>query len=383
MQIRIPCVLMRGGTSRGPFFLASDLPQDAAERDRVLLAVMGSPHALQVDGIGGANPLTSKVAIISPSRHPDADIDFLFAQVAVDRPLVDTSPNCGNMLAGVGPFAIEAGLVPAADGETRIRIQNLNTGALIDAFVQTPGGEVSYEGTSAIDGVAGFAAPIRLNFLDAAGSKTGALFPTGQVIEAIDGVEVTLVDYAMPMMLLDAASVGLAGNETAEAIDAMPGVLARIETMRRQAGLRMGLGDVADKVIPKVGLLSAPTFGTITSRYLVPLQCHKAHAVTGAACIAAASRIPGTVAARLAGAGEGPVVIEHPSGRIDIDIDAGQVEGEGTPVIRSAALIRTARRVFEGNVLIPAEVWRSHPSLVAQSHRAPEPRDTCPAGLYL
>jgi 2-methylaconitate cis-trans-isomerase PrpF len=227
--VRIPCVLMRGGTSRGPFFLETDLPPDIAVRDRVLLAAMGSPHRLQVDGIGGANPLTSKVAIISTGTHPDADVDYLFAQVSVERAVVDTGPNCGNMLAAVGPFAIEAGLIPAQNGETSVKVYNRNTKSLIEAIVQTPDGIVTYDGTTRIDGVAGSAAPIKLNFLDAIGGKTGALLPTGAAMESIQGLSATLIDYTMPMMLLLADELGLQGDETPD----IPGRKCRAAGARR------------------------------------------------------------------------------------------------------------------------------------------------------
>lgn len=347
---------MRGGTSRGPFFLEQDLPAEPAARDRVLLAAMGSPHLLQLDGLGGGNSLTSKVAIVSRSSRPGADVDYLFAQVAVERAHVDLSPNCGNMLAAVGPFAIEAGLVPAADGETLVRIHNRNTGSLIEAAVQTPGGIVAYDGTTAIDGVAGTAAPIKLSFLDAVGSKTGALLPTGLAREAIDGVSVTLVDYATPMLLLRAADLGLAGDETPAELDANAVLLARLEQLRREAGRRMGLGDVAGRVIPKVGVLSpARRGGSLTSRYFTPDRCHRSHAVTGALCIAAASRLAGSVAAEISSPEAGSLVtVEHPSGAIQVDLAldaAGQVA--------RASLVRTARRIFEGNVIVPASAIRA------------------------
>lgn len=349
--LRIPCVLMRGGTSRGPFFLEQDLPAEPEARDRILLAAMGSPHLLQLDGLGGGNSLTSKVAIVSRSSRPDADVDYLFAQVAVERAHVDLGPNCGNMLSAVGPFAIEAGLVPAADGETIVRIHNRNTGALVEAAVQTPGGVVAYDGATAIDGVAGTAAPIRLSFLDAVGSKTGALLPTGLSREEIDGIPVTLVDYATPMLLLRAADLGLAGDETPAALDADAALLERLERIRREAGRRMGLGDVAGRVIPKVGVLShARRGGSLTSRYFTPDRCHRSHAVTGALCVAAASRIAGSVAAEMLSPQAGALVtVEHPSGAIQVDLlldAAGQVA--------RASLVRTARRIFEGNVIVPA-----------------------------
>ncbi len=254
----IPTVLMRGGTSRGPFILESDLPADPASRDLVLIDMMGSPDPLQVNGIGGGDPLTSKVAIVSPSERPGIDVEYLFAQVAVTKAQVDTNPNCGNMLSAVGPFAIEAGLVQPGMDETTVRIFNRNTGKSIHAVVQTPGGAVTYDGLVEIDGVAGSGAPIKLTFLDATGSKTCGLFPTGERRETIDGIEVSLVDYAMPMMMVRAADLGLAGFETPDELDADRELFRRLEAMRREAGRRMGLGDVSNAVVPKIGILSAP-----------------------------------------------------------------------------------------------------------------------------
>ena len=359
MQTRIPCILMRGGTSRGPFFLASDLPADAAARDAVLLAVMGSPHEYQVDGIGGANPLTSKVAIISKSKHPEADVDYLFAQVLVDERRVDTKPNCGNMLVAVGPFAIEAGLVPARPGETTVRIFNVNTESLVESIVQTPGGKVTYAGDASIDGVGGTAAPVKINFKSAIGAVTGKLLPTGRPLDVIDGVEVSCVDVAMPMVLMPAGQLGKTGHESATELDADKELFMRMEAIRRKAGELMGMGDVSRMVVPKIGMLAAPRQGgTITSRYFVPYSCHKAHAVTGTVCVAAACAIPGTVASRLGKlppAPQGIIQLEHPSGKIAIDLDADFTAGK--LVIRRAALIRTARRLFQGEVLIPAAVW--------------------------
>ncbi|MFN3891777.1 MAG: 4-oxalomesaconate tautomerase [Beijerinckiaceae bacterium] len=349
---RVPCVMMRGGTSRGPFFLESDLPAEVSARDEFLLTVMGSPHQLQVDGLGGANPLTSKVAIVSKSQRPDADVDYLFAQVSVDRPVVDTGPNCGNMLSAVGPFAIEAGLVPSQDGETKVRIFNRNTSSLVEAVIQTPDGAVEYEGDTAIDGVNGVAAPIRLSFGDAAGGKTGALFPTGKRRETINGVDVTLIDYAMPMMLLAAADVGLDGAEAPSEIDANRALFERIEAMRLEAGRRMGLGDVSGRVIPKVGLLSRPRHGgAITSRYLVPDSCHRNHSATGALCVAAACRLAGTVAYDIASKDGAVVSVEHPTGKIPVALTTN-----GESVTR-AEFVRTARRIFEGAVLVPARLF--------------------------
>lgn len=359
MQTKIPCVIMRGGTSRGPFFLASDLPADAASRADVLLAVMGSPHEYQVDGIGGANPLTSKVAIISKSKHPDADVDYLFAQVLINERLVDTKPNCGNMLVAVGPFAIESGLIPARDPETTVRIFNVNTQALVDAIVQTPNGRVTYSGDTAIDGVPGTAAPVKLNFKSAIGAVTGKMLPTGKSLDVIEGIEASCVDVAMPIVLMRAEQFGKTGHETANELDADKELLARMEAIRRKAGVLMGMGDVSQLVVPKIALLSRPRKGgTIASRYFVPYACHKAHAVTGTVCVASACAIPGTVASnlvKLPPAPQGVVKIEHPSGMIAIDLDFDHSGSE--PVMRRAALIRTARRVFEGHALIPTSVW--------------------------
>lgn len=348
-QTRIPCVIMRGGSSRGPYFLASDLPADAPTRDAVLLAAMGSPHQLQVDGIGGANSLTSKVAIISPSRQPGVDVDYLFAQVDIGRALVDTRPNCGNMLAGVGPFAIEAGLVPAAAGETLVRIHNVNTGALIDALVQTPGGEVTYEGGAEIPGVNGTAAPIMLRFRQIAGAKTGRLFPSGLRSETIDGITVSLVDCAMPMMILAASDVGISVDAAPAEIDADRALFARIEALRLEAGRRMGMGDVTDSVVPKVGLVGPAADADFAVRYLTPHAVHKALAVTGAICLATASKVPGTV---VSPSTADVVRIRHPGGVIEVPI-----EMNGAEDVAWAGMLRTARRIMEGTLLIPTRIW--------------------------
>ena len=267
----IPCTLMRGGTSKGPYFKGEHLPDDVAARDRVLLAVMGSPDLRQIDGLGGADTLTSKVAIVSKSQRPGVDVDYLFAQVDINRALVDTSPSCGNMLSGVGPFAIENGMVVARDGTTPVVIFDVNTSSRIEAVVQTPEGDVSYVGDARIDGVPGTAAPVVLNFLDAIGAKTGRMLPTGHAMETIDGIDVSCLDVCMPMVMLRATDLGLSGIEGRAEIDGNAALLARIEAIRLQAGERMGFGDVGGMVIPKVGLLSPPRgTGAITSRYLTP-----------------------------------------------------------------------------------------------------------------
>ena len=347
---------MRGGTSRGPYFRGDNLPVDPAKRDRLLASVMGSGHELQVDGIGGGHPQTSKIAIVSRSTKPGADIDYLFAQAGVQSATIDTSPNCGNMLAGVGPFAIEAGMIAATAPETRVRIHNVNTGKLIEAIVQTPGGTVTYDGDAAIDGVPGTAAPIRLSFLDAAGAKTGRLLPTGQVRDRLAGVEVSCIDMAMPMVLLRAGDLGKTGHERPADLDADLGFLTRLEAIRREAGALMGMGDVADRVIPKPVLLAAPqSGGTIAVRYFTPRACHRSVAATGAIGLATACILPGSLAQELAGppsrGSTTGVVIEHPAGRIPIEIELAP-PGAEVPVLR-ASLIRTARRLFAGSVFVP------------------------------
>ena len=362
MQTKIPCVIMRGGTSRGPFFRLDDLPADTATRDAVLLAVMGSPHEIQVDGIGGAHSVTSKVAMISKSTRADADVDYLFAQVEINEQRVDTKPNCGNMLVAVGPFAIDQGIVPACDGETPVRIFNVNTQSLVEAIVKTPGGEVTYEGTAAIDGVPGSAAPVGINFKSAIGSVTKKLLPTGKPLDVIDGIDVSCIDVAMPTILMRAEAFGKTGYETANELDADKALFARMQAIRIKAGALMGMGDVSKAVVPKIALLAKPrNGGVLCVRYFVPYACHKALAVTGTVCLASACAIPGTIAEHIAGLVNGPqgiVEIEHPSGKITIDLDADFREGRET--LRRAALVRTARRIFEGLVNVPRAVWNGH-----------------------
>lgn len=354
METIIPCVLMRGGTSRGPFFLAAWLPDDPTERDRMLLAAMGSPHALQIDGLGGGNSLTSKVAIVSRSSRPGCDIDYLFAQVSVEQAIVDTRPNCGNMLSGAAPFAIDEGLVRAQDGETVVRIYNINTGATVEAVVQTPDGRLTYEGDVRIDGVTGAAAPVRLNFLDAWDTITGRLFPSGVRSEIIDEVRVTCIDAAMPMVLMQAQDLGVRGDELPAELDANTALTARIEAIRLNAGQRMGMGDVSNSVIPKPVLLSrGATPMSIRSRYFTPRACHRSHAATGAVGVASAFLMPGTVAHALGGTavqtGVRRIRIEHPSGAMDIDVSLDP----DTQQVCGAGLVRTARKIMKGMLYVP------------------------------
>ncbi len=357
-QREIPCLFMRGGTSRGPFFESGDLPGDIAVRDRVLLAIMGSPDARQIDGLGGATTPTSKVAIVDRSERQNTDVDYLFAQVSVEKAIVDTAPSCGNMLAGVGPFAIERGLVTPTADETRVNVFNINTQSHIEAVIQTPGGKVAYEGDQHIDGVPGTAAPILLNFSNVVGSKCAALFPTGVIREKIEEAIVTCIDVAMPMVLIRAADLGISGYE-AEAIVGDRELMQRVESIRLIAGQRMGLGDVTDSVVPKVGILArARDGGVISSRYLTPHTLHATHAVTGAICVASCVSIEGSVAEELATLNSqrlGRVRIEHPSGVIDVELETA---GSGKDLdVLSAGVVRTARKIMNGRLFVPANVW--------------------------
>ncbi|MBB3232270.1 4-oxalomesaconate tautomerase [Halomonas stenophila] len=357
MMNSIPCMIMRGGTSRGPFLHMRDLPDSQEAQTEILLKLMGSGHALQIDGIGGGDPLTSKVAIVERSSHPEADVDYLFAQVDVLNRRVDFNPNCGNMLSAVGPYAIETGLVEPQEGTTIVRVRNLNTQRLIECRVPTPERQVCYEGDTRISGVPGRAAGIQLSFLDIDGTKTGALLPTGQATDTIDGIEVTCLDAATPIMMVNAADLGLSGRESPSELDDHPAMLKRLELIRRQAGRRMGLGDVSQSVLPKPVLVSAPSSDTATlcTRYFVPHRCHKAIAVTGAIAVATAVSVPGTVANRIAIGAEklasdgrlSHVRLEHPSGFIDLDVE----HRNGNPCdIARVSLIRTARKIMSGNI---------------------------------
>ena len=357
MNLKIPCVLMRAGTSRGPFFLREWLPEGDEARDQALIGAIGASDPLQLDGLGGGSTLNSKVAIVSRSIHPDCALDYLFAQVGVGHQSVDTRPNCGNMLSGVVPFAIEQGLIAAHDGHTTARVFNVNTGARIDVTVCTPDRRVTYEGEARIDGVAGTAAPILLNFLDAWGAVTGKLFPTGNRIDVIEGIDVTCIDAAMPLMILRAGDLGLSGRERPAQLDANVPLMERIERLRLVAGQRMGLGDVADSVIPKPVLVS-PGDGplSITSRYFTPRRCHASHAVTGAIGVATAFALPGTVASGAAKTpGRHPLVVLHPGGQIDVEVEI-EAEGEAATVQR-AALVRTARKIMQGELHLPDYVF--------------------------
>ncbi len=358
-QTAIPFHFFRGGTSRGPYFNRADLPQDRETLAQVLLAVLGSGHALNIDGIGGGAAVTTKVAMLSASDDARADVDYFFAQVSVLDRTVDFKPTCGNILSAVGPAAIEMGLVAPTGDETRVRVLSTNTGARVEAVVQTPQGQVTYEGSAEIDGVPGAAAPVYLNFMDVVGSTCGALLPTGNLRDVIDGIEVTCMDVAMPMVIARADAFGLTGYEAPEELDANRAFYDRMEPIRIEAGKRMGMGDVSGSVMPKFGILAAPRQGgTVTARYFMPKNCHPTMAVTGSQCLASCVLTPGTVAEGLFAAPKGApaiVLIEHPAGTIDVTVD--YENGPDGFVLRSAGLLRTARLLARGEVFVPASIW--------------------------
>jgi 4-oxalomesaconate tautomerase len=358
MQRAIPSIFMRGGTSRGPFFRASDLPADVATRDRVLLSVMGSPDARQIDGLGGADPLTSKVGIVRLGRTPGVDLEFLFAQVSVKEPLVDTTPNCGNMLAAVVPFAIESGLIAARGDVTTLRVLTENTGTLADIEVRTPGGRVEYAGDARIDGVPGTAAPVNIRFLDTAGSVCGALLPTGNLVDRFDGIDVTCIDNGMPVVLMSAQDLGVTGFETRDALNANVELKKRIESIRLQAGPAMKLGDVTKKVVPKMCLVAPPKEGGhLTTRTFIPHDCHSAVGVLGAVTVATAAVMPGSVANRFARVPEGArknFSVQHPTGEFTVTLTMSATD---PAAVESASLLRTARLIMRGEVCIPGNIW--------------------------
>jgi 4-oxalomesaconate tautomerase len=346
---------MRGGTSRGPFFLESDLPSDRARRDRVLLAVMGSPDKRQIDGLGGAHPLTSKVGIVRKSRTAGVDLDFLFAQLQPDKDTVDTTPNCGNMLAAVVPFALERGLVQAQGQETTLRVLTLNTDMQCDITVQTPGGHVSYEGDAHIDGVPGTSAPIKINFLDTAGSVASSLLPTGRVLDVIDGIAVTCIDNGMPLVIFQAADVERTGYESVEALNADTDLKARIESLRIACGHAMGLGDVTTKNYPKMTLIAPPRAGgSLCTRSFIPHLCHDAIGVLAAVTVGTACVLDGSATQGIAVVPEGSaktIAVEHPTGEFSVELE---IDPHNPQNVLRAALLRTARLIMRGEVMVPA-----------------------------
>ncbi|ASW10179.1 4-oxalomesaconate tautomerase [Rhizobium sp. 11515TR] len=348
----IPCLWMRGGTSKGAYFLATDLPADQQERDALLLAIMGSPDSRQIDGIGGADPLTSKVALLSPSSRNDADVDYLFLQVFVDKALVSDAQGCGNILAGIGPAAIERGLVSAAGEVTPVRIHMVNSGEVAVAKVATPDGKVSYAGGTSIAGVPGHHAAIPILFTNTEGSMCGALLPTGNKVDIIDGIEVTLIDNGMPCVIMRASDFGLTGEETREELESNDVAKRRIESIRLQAGPMMNLGDVSAASVPKMTLVSQPRHGgAINTRSFIPHRVHASVGVLAAVTVATSTQLAGSPAHALSTApADGRYRIEHPTGDMEIFLD---LDGDGG--IRGAGTIRTARKLFDGRVF-PAPI---------------------------
>jgi 4-oxalomesaconate tautomerase len=346
-MISLRAMLMRGGTSKGVYLVKSDLDETGIDPNVLLPAAMGSPDPRQIDGLGGGSSTTSKVAIVGPSIRSDCDIDYLFAQVDVEAQRVDWTPTCGNVLAGVGPFAIERGLVAARDARTLIRVHLVNTGANVAVSVNTPGGHVSYAGGCEISGVPGGAAPIDLVFSDFCGGSIGKLFPTGNPIDDLDGVAITAIDAGVCAIIADAEAFGITGGEAPQVINGDRGLLAKIESTRLRAAVAMGLGDVTGRVVPKVILVSKSKLGDLQSRYFVPASCHPTHAVSGAICLATAASFADTVVWRLLGYpfSGGPLVIEHPAGTMDIEV----VRGGGDRVM-SASVRSTTRKLFDGRV---------------------------------
>ena len=360
MQTPIPFVMMRGGSSRGPYFNRDDLPEDLDTLAQVLIHVVGAGHPLNIDGIGGSAAVTTKVAMLSRSDDEWADIDYFFGQVAVEKREVDFKPTCGNILSGVASAAVELGLFKPTGDVSEVKIRAVNTGARIAADILTPNGVPEYAGDVAIDGVPGTAAPVRLRFMDVMGGATGEMLPTGNRIDDIDGVEVTCLDVAMPMVIARAADFGITGYETRDELDANTELFQRIEAVRLKAGERMGMGDVTQSVTPKFGLLApAREGGHVTARYFMPWKTHPTMAVTGAQCLSACILMPGSIAEGIANRPSGSptdVIIEHPSGQIEV-LTEYQSDEQGGFAIQSAGLTRTTRKLVQGEVFIPGSVW--------------------------
>jgi len=349
MSDGIRCMWMRGGTSKGGYFLASDLPTNVAARDAALLDIMGSPDTLQIDGMGGASPLTSKVAVVQKSERIGVDVDYLFLQVFVDQAIVTDAQNCGNILSGVGPFAIERGLVPPQDGETPVAIFMENTSQIAISRVQTPGRKVSYRGAAMIDGVPKGSAPVPITFKDTAGSSCGALLPTGNAMDVVQGVEVIMIDNGMPCVVMRAADMGIAGDESPGDLEANSALRQKLETIRLKCGPQMNLGDVTEKSVPKMTIVSAPgQGGAISTRTFIPHRCHKTIGVLGAVSVATACLIEGSPAYDLAQRGEGSerkLSVEHPTGETTV---VATLDDAGTVV--EAAVLRNARKLMDGVV---------------------------------
>lgn len=348
--VGVRCMLMRGGTSKGAFFVAADLPADRDQRDDLLLRIVGSPDARQIDGIGGAHPLTTKIAIVGPSSDGRADVDYLFLQPSVDERLVSDAQNCGNMLAGVAPFAIERGLVRANGASATVRILMVNTDSIVTATVELVDGTPRYDGGLEISGVPGTAAPVRLDFEDVAGSSCGALFPSGGIVDVIDGVACTLVDHGMPVVVMRADALGIDGGEDCTTLEANGDLRTRLERIRLAAGPLMRLGDVRDSTVPKLTMVSAPAHGgSLRTRTFIPHRCHDAIGVLGALSVAVVARVAGTPANEvLARRADDLVLLEHPTGSFEAAVS---LSGSGiATTVERAGIVRTTRKLMDGTV---------------------------------
>ena len=350
MSDGIRCMQMRGGTSKGAYFLASDLPAGTAERDDLLLRVMGSPDPRQIDGIGGAHPLTSKVAVVSPSATGGVDVDYLFLQVVVDQPVVTDKQNCGNILAGIGPFAVERGLVAAQPGQTSIRLRMVNTDSIVTATFPTPDGMPRYSGDTAIDGVPGTAAPIVLNFEDDGSGKN--VLPTGNITDTFNGITVTCVDNGMPVVVVAASSFGKTGYESIQELEADEELNKKVQELRLEAGKAMGLGDVSGTTVPKISLVAAPESGsgTISTRTFIPVRVHESIGVLGAVSVATALLLDGAAGGDLAAVKprQARFDIEHPTGHVEVEVEVDQASQP--PTVLRSGVVRTARKLFDGTV---------------------------------
>jgi 4-oxalomesaconate tautomerase len=358
MQTAIPFMQFRGGSSKGIYFLASDLPDNPALRDRVLLSVMGGGDPRQIDGLGGAHPLTSKIGIVSPSDRDNIDVDYLFVQAVVGEDRVDTTPNCGNILAGIGPFAIESGLVKANAAETPVRVYMVNSGNRCELIVKTHGGKVEYQGDASIDGVPGTAAALICNYMDLAGSACGSLLPTGNVIDTVNGIQVTCIDNGMPVVVLRASDFNISAYESADELNNNEELKIALEILR----LKLGPLDVTRKVVPKMSLIASPREnGNVCSRTFIPHVCHTAIGVLGAVSVATACILPGSVAEGIATIPEGnhkELSVEHPSGKFSVSLELDN--SDGTPRVLKAGLLRTARLLSKGVTYIPADIWKGN-----------------------
>lgn len=346
-------MLMRGGTSKGAYFLAEDLPRQPAARDELLLRIMGTPDPRQIDGIGGAHPLTSKVAVIAPSQHPDVDVDYLFLQLGVGEEFVSDRQNCGNLLAGVGPFAVERGLVAAGPQNTSVRIRMVNSDSVAVATFPTPGGEPSYTGETAISGVPGTAAAITLDFGGTEGSSCGSLLPTGNRLDRVQGLDVSCVDNGMPVVVARAEDLGITGYESAEELAADQCLRERVQSLRVAAGTLMGLGDVTGTSVPKTTLVApARDGGTLCTRTFIPLEPHTSIGVLGAISVATATLLDGAVGHDLLDGNTSRFDIEHPSGHIvvETELETTVDTTAGAPRVRRSGVVRTARKLFDGTV---------------------------------